>query len=97
MPTKRPRITITESPEVARRLNLVAARMPERAHSRADLLLALTELAENVLVETKYDGRQDNREKAKQFVLRYTADITPEQSEAILDAREADWADDDLS
>ena len=92
MPTKRPRITITETPEVAHRLNLVAARMPERARSRADLLLALTELAENVLVEGKDNEGRDERQTAKQFVLQYTANITLEHSEAILDAREADWA-----
>ncbi|MDQ3767898.1 MAG: hypothetical protein M3370_00235 [Actinomycetota bacterium] len=47
MPT--PRITLTEMPALARRLELAATRFPDRAKSRADLLLALTEVAEETL------------------------------------------------
>lgn len=94
MPTKRPRITVTETPELAHRLNLVAARLPERRGSRADLLIALTELAEGVLCEVDALSDAGEREKAKACVLRYTAGITAEQAEEMLDAREADWAHD---
>lgn len=92
MPTKRPRITITETPAVARRLNLVAARMPE-ARSRAQQLLALTELGEQVLLEHASEpAGGDGRAQAKAFILRFTGAITPEQTEAMLVAREAEWA-----
>lgn len=90
MPTRRPRITITETPEVARRLNLMAARMPQLARSRGALLLALTELGERALTEPATHG-DDDRERAKQFILGYTADVTPERAAATLDARENDW------
>jgi len=94
MPTKRPRITVTETPALAHRLNLIATRLPERAHSRADLLIALTEVAEEALAEAKRrdsgDGH-DDRERAKAFVLQHTAGITPEQAQVMLDQREAEW------
>jgi hypothetical protein len=38
MPPKRPRVRLTETPLVARRLELAATRFPDRAKSRADLL-----------------------------------------------------------
>lgn len=91
MPTKRPRITVTETPELAHRLNLVAARLPERRRSRADLLIALTELAEGVIGEADQHGHGDDRKKAKAFILGYTAGVAVEQSEQMLDAREAEW------
>jgi hypothetical protein len=90
MPTKRPRITITETPAVSRRLNMVATRMPERAHSRRELLLALTELGERALAEPAHPS-DDEREKAKRLILGYTDDVTPARAAAMIEARESDW------
>ncbi|CAN5238627.1 hypothetical protein BH20ACT16_BH20ACT16_09500 [soil metagenome] len=89
MPTKRPRVTVTETPALARRLELAATRFPDRADSRANLLLALTEVAEEVLV--KVDGDDDGRAAAKRRLLARTRAITPEAAGALLAAREADW------
>lgn len=89
MPTKRPRVTLTETPAVARRLELAATRFPERASSRADLLLALTEVAEQALAKVRGDG--DGREAAKRRLLERTRSMTPEAADAMLAAREADW------
>jgi len=89
MPTKRPRVTVTETPALARRLELAATRFPGRADSRADLLLALTEVAEAVLVNAESDD--DRRAAAKQRLLARTRAITPEAAHALLAARESDW------
>lgn len=89
MPTKRPRVTITETPVVARRLELAATRFPERASSRADLLLALTEVAENALA--KADGDDDGRAAAKRRLLARMQSATPDTAQAMLAARDTDW------
>lgn len=75
-------------------MNLAAARLPDRARSRADLLLALTEMAEDVLVEADdaLRGRAAEREAAKAFILEFTGELTAEESQVILDKREAEWA-----
>lgn len=91
MPTKRPRLTLTETPVVARRLELAATRFPERATSRADLLLALTEVAEEALANT--EGEDNGRGAAKRRVLACTRDITPAAAQAMIAAREDDWPD----
>lgn len=89
MPTKRPRLTITETPVVARRLELAATRFPERASSRADLLLALTEVAEETLV--KAEGDDGGRAAARERLLARTRGITADTAQALLAAREDDW------
>lgn len=89
MPTKRPRLTITETPVLARRLELAATRFPDRARSRTDLLLALTEVAEETLVKTDEDD--DGRALARERLLARTQAITSETAQAMLAAREADW------
>jgi hypothetical protein len=89
MPTKRPRVTITETPVVAQRLELAATRFPDRAKSRADLLLALTEVAEKTLV--KAEGDDQGRAVARERLLARTRAITPDTAQAMLAAREADW------
>lgn len=90
MPTKRPCLTITETPVVARRLELAATRFPEFAGSRSELLLRLTEVAEASLLEQPADG-DDARAEAKRRVLERTRRITAEEAEEMLAAREADW------
>lgn len=88
MPTKRPRVTITETPVLARRLELAATRFPDRAASRADLLLALTEVAEKALTA---EGGEGGRAAAKRRLLARTRGITPDAAEAMLAARRGDW------
>ena len=92
MPTKRPRVTITETPEVEQRLELAATRFPERAGSRSDLLLALTEVAERALRHGA-DG-DDVRAAAKRRVLQHTRTIDAQAAEAMLAARDEDWLPD---
>jgi hypothetical protein len=87
--TKRPRVTLTETPVVARRLELAATRFPDRPKSRADLLPALTEVAEQALA--KAGGDDDGRAAAKERLLERTRAITPDTAQAMLAAREADW------
>ena len=89
MPTKRPRITITETSVVARRLKLAATRFPDRAESRGDLLLALTEVAEMTLM-TEQSG-DTRRASAKKRLLERTRSITPTAAQAMLSARDQDW------
>lgn len=89
MPTKRPRLTITETPAVARRLALAATQFPERANSRTDLLLALTEVAERSLVRSLPD--HDERDAAKRRVVERTRSMSAATAKAMLDARETDW------
>ena len=94
MPTKRPRHLVTETPALARRLDLAAARFPGRANSRGDLIVALTEVAEAALLAGA--DADDRRAAAKQRVLARTNEITPEAAAAMLAAREADWDQEDL-
>lgn len=74
---------------MARRLELAATRFPERAGSRADLLLALTEVAERALLEV--EGHGDARAAAKERLLARTRAITPDAAATMLSARESDW------
>ncbi|MDQ3677476.1 MAG: hypothetical protein M3401_11855 [Actinomycetota bacterium] len=90
MPTKRPRITVTETPVLARRLQLAAARFPEHSASRAELLLRLTEVAERALVHEGGAG-DGEREAAKRRLLERTQTITFEAGETMIATREADW------
>ena len=90
VPTKRPRLTITETPDMTRRLSLAAAWRPELAGSRNELLLLLTEIAERTLEGL---GDDDNRrEAAKRRLLTRTEAITAGQAQVMLGSREADWA-----
>jgi len=82
-------VTVTETPVVARRLELAATHFPNRADSRADLLLALTEVAEQALLQA--DGDDGGRAAAKRRLLDHTRKLSPETAQAMLDAREADW------
>jgi hypothetical protein len=89
MPTKRARLTITETPEVERRLDRAAARHPELAGRRRDLLLWLSEVGEQALEER--EAAASAREEAKRRVLARTRSIGPEEADAMLAAREAEW------
>lgn len=92
MPTNRPRVTITETPAVARRLDLVVSRHPELAGSRREQLLLLTELGEQVLRESGF--RSEDRAAARRRLLERTDALTSTDANAILAGRESDWARD---
>lgn len=92
MPTKYPRVTVTETPLLTRRLELAASRFPERARSRADLLVALTEVAEQAMTRTVAD--EDRRAAAKQRLLDRTRAMTPEAGAEILAQRDRAWPND---
>ncbi len=92
MPTHRPRVTITETPIVARRLDLVASRHPELAGSRREQLLLLTELGERVLRES--GSPSDDRAAARRRLLERTRALTSTDANTILAGRESDWARD---
>lgn len=81
---------MTETPAVARRLDLAATRFPDLAGSRQALLLRLTEIAEQALL-AHADGGDDSRAGAKRRLLERAGTITPADAEAMLAAREADW------
>lgn len=87
MPTQRARLTVTETPEVEARLNRAAARFPELADRRRELLLRLTEIGDRTLA----GGDDSSREAAKRRLLTRTRAITPERAEEMIAAREADW------
>jgi hypothetical protein len=89
MPTHRPRVTITETPEVARRLDLVASRHPELAGSRREQLLLLTELGEQALLTI--GAKSDDRSQARRRLLERTRAIAATDANAILAGRESDW------
>lgn len=81
---------VTETPVVARRLELAAARFPELAGSRVALLLRLTEIAEEAL-RGATGASEELRVEAKRRVIERTRGITPEQAEVMLATREIDW------
>jgi len=95
VPTKRPRLTLTETPAMARRLELAASRFPERAASRTDLLLALTEIAEETLLLA--DGDDGGRAAAKRRLLARTQSIPSDAAEAMIAARAQDWQHESVS
>ena len=89
VPTRHHRLTVTETPEIARRLDLAATRFPDLAGSRGLLLLRLTELGERALLTAA--GPADTRAVAKQRVLARTQGLSPEQRDALLAARDQAW------
>lgn len=90
MPTKRPRLTVTETQAIAQRLDLAAAHFPDLAGHRTKLLLRLTEVGEQALVRRGAQS-EDPREAAKQRVLAHTGAIGEADGDAILERRNAAW------
>ena len=78
---------------MTRRLSLVAARHPELADSRNELLLRLTEIAEESLLGEIGDDN-GRREAAKRRLHARAQAITTERAREMLDSREADWSHD---
>jgi crotonobetainyl-CoA:carnitine CoA-transferase CaiB-like acyl-CoA transferase len=94
MPTKRPRLTVTETPDVARRLDSAAAHFPALAGSRRDLLLRLTELGEQALAEQS--TRAERRAAARRRVIEQTQAMTADEAVEMLAERDAAWRRDEL-
>lgn len=90
MPTERPRLTVTETPDVARRLDLAAARFPDLAGSRQALLLRLTEVAEEAL-RARSGAGDDGRAAAKRRLLDRSRALSAADADAILTGRDAAW------
>ena len=67
MPTTRPRITITETDELAAALDAAAARWPE-VHSRRELLLRLVDEGRGVI-----DRDRDEETARRQAAIRRTS------------------------
>ena len=67
MPTKRPRLTITETDELAAALDAAAARWPE-VHSRRELLLRLVDEGREVI-----DRDRDEETARRQAAIRRTS------------------------
>lgn len=89
MPTKRARLTVTETPEIADRLDFAATRFPDLAGRRRELLVRLTELGEAALLG---DAGENTREAAKRRVLARTRAITPEEADWMTRNREDQWS-----
>jgi hypothetical protein len=90
MPTDRPRHMVTETPEIAARLDLAARLYPELAGQRKALLLRLTELGERAL-RAQEPGGGDRRAAAKQALLDRTSRISDADADEMLAARETGW------
>ena len=67
MPTTRPRLTLTETDELASALDAAAARWPE-VHSRRELLLRLVEEGREVI-----DRDRDEETARRQAAIRRTS------------------------
>jgi len=89
MPTKLRRFMVTETPTVARRLDVAARHFPSLAYSRKELLLRLTELGERALPSQPADD--EPRAAAKRRILARTGAISESRAAAMLETREADW------
>ena len=90
MPTKLRRITVSETSDLERRLDLAAQRFPELAGSRSRLLLALTEVAEEAL-QNEPEDELERREEAWRFILGTMEGVDPAEELAALEQRNSFW------
>jgi hypothetical protein len=86
MPTTRPRLTITETDDVAAALDAAAARWPE-VSSRRELLLRLVEQGREV-IENERDDAVDRRRAA---IRRTSGALTGAYDAGYLDRLRDDW------
>jgi hypothetical protein len=86
MPTTRPRLTITESDELAAALDAAAARWPD-VRSRRELLLRLVEQGRAVLDRERDDDGARRREAIQRTSGVLTGVYEPEYLERLRD----DW------
>ena len=86
MPTTRPRLTITETDDVAAALEAAATRWPE-VRSRRELLLRLVEQGREVL-----EGDRDDAAERRRAALRRTSGaLTGTYEPDYLERLRADW------
>lgn len=86
MPTTRPRLTLTETDELAEALDVAAARWPD-VHSRRELLLRLVEEGRSVIGRDRADelaGRRD-------AILRTSGSLTGSYDSGYLERLRDDW------
>lgn len=86
MPTTRPRLTITETDEVARALDDAAVRWPE-VRSRQQLLLRLLEQGHAALRR----ARDEDAERRRQAIRRTSGSLTGAYAADHLEALREDW------
>lgn len=86
MPTTRPRLTITETDDVAAALDAAAARWPE-VHSRRELLLRLVEQGRDV-IDSDRNGEAARRREA---IRRTSGALTGAYEPGHLERLRDDW------
>jgi hypothetical protein len=86
VPTKRPRLTITETDDVAAALDVAASRWPE-VRSRRELLLRLVEQGRAVIGRDRDDAAARRREAIRRTSGALTGDFEPDHLERL----RADW------
>ncbi|MBA2513344.1 MAG: hypothetical protein H0V26_03315 [Solirubrobacterales bacterium] len=86
MPTARPRLTITETDDVARALDDAAARWPD-VPSRQQLLLKLLAQGHEAL----RSGRAEDAERRRQAIRRTSGALTGAYAPDHLSALREDW------
>ncbi len=86
MPTTRPRLTITETDDVAAALDAAAARWPE-VRSRRELLLRLVEQGREVVDRDRNEGAARRREAIRRTSGALTGAYEPGYLERLRD----DW------
>jgi hypothetical protein len=86
VPTTRPRLTITETDDVARALDAAAARWPE-VRSRQQLLLRLLAQGHEALRR----DRDEDAERRRNAIRRTSGSLTGSYAEDELAALREDW------
>jgi hypothetical protein len=86
MPTERPRLTITETDEVAAAIDLAAGRWPDTA-SRRELLLRLVEQGRTVIERERDEQAERRRDAIRQTSGALTGVYEPDYLERLRD----DW------
>jgi hypothetical protein len=86
MPTSRPRLTITETDEVAAALDVAATRWPE-VDSRRELLLRLVEQGRSVIER----DRVETVERRRQAILQTSGALTGDFEPGYLERLRDDW------
>jgi|1186.fasta_scaffold1111016_2 hypothetical protein len=86
MPTERPRLTITETDDVAEAIDLAAERWPETP-SRRELLLRLVEQGRNVIERE----RDEEAERRRDAIRRTSGALTGVYEPGHLERLRDDW------
>ena len=86
MPTERPRLTITETDEVAEAIAVAAQRWPE-IRSRRELLLRLVEQGRGVIER----DRADETERRRQAIRQTSGALTGVYEPGYLERLRDDW------